>query len=94
MQAPFDAYCSMSALTMKGYLTKMGVPGRSESINAKYTEELRKLTTEQLNLILEVHHKGKQFRHGSTIETIMTELFERATNPETRDKHEKGTILA
>lgn len=59
---------------------------RSPEINDIYIRNLLKLETEKLELIVEAYQKEKQFRSGATIEHIMTELFERAANSETRKK--------
>lgn len=53
--------------------------------NAAYLKNLCKLSDRKLNLILEANQKGKQRRNQTTIDAIMTELFERSV-PETRKR--------
>ena len=57
---------------------------RDPELNRLYIEEVLKLTTARLSIIMAAYHSGKQYRSPSTIERITTELFERAVNSETR----------
>ena len=61
---------------------------RTPEINAIYLKHICKLSSEKLSLILEAFQKGKQWRSQVTMDAIMTELFERSANPETRGNHE------
>lgn len=61
---------------------------RTPESNALYIRNLKRLPTEQIELIIEAFQKGKQYRSGATIEHLMTELFERSAIPETRNEHE------
>ena len=56
------------------------VDGWPPSVNEAYLVHMRKLTTDQIELILEAYNKGKQWRSPLTIDVLTTELFERATN--------------
>ncbi len=61
---------------------------RTPEINAIYLRNLCQLESEKLSLILEAFQKGKQHRAQVTMDAIMTELFERSANSETRGKDE------
>lgn len=70
------------------------VLGKGKEIHCQQTSEayllhLRKLKTEQIELIIDASAKGKQHRNPLTIDVLMTELFERSANSETRKKHGK-----
>ena len=51
-------------------------------VSTSYLDNLRKLETEKIELIIEAYNKGKQWRSSSTIDVLLSELFERITNPE------------
>jgi hypothetical protein len=70
-------------LTLK---EKLGEEPISSDVNSTYLDNLRKLDTNQLELIIEAHNKGKQYRSPSTIDVLLSELFERATNPQKKKK--------
>lgn len=53
-------------------------------VNTDYLNNLRQLDTEKLELIVEAYNKGKQYRSANTIDVLLSELFERATNPSKR----------
>jgi hypothetical protein len=53
-----------------------------------YLKYMRQLSTKKLELILDAYKRGKQWRNATTMDVIMSELFERSVNPETRGKHE------
>ena len=76
-------------LSWNDEVDNIGIPIRSPEINAMYRKHLCELDSEKLSLILEAFQKNKQYRSQVTIDAIMTELFERSTNPETRGKHGK-----
>jgi hypothetical protein len=52
---------------------------QSPAVNEAYLHHIRQLPTEQIELIVEAYQKGKQTRSYSTIDVLMSELFERAT---------------
>lgn len=60
---------------------------RTPESNAAYIRHVLKLDSKKLSIILHVCQEGRCNRHPETIEAIMTELFERAANSETREKH-------
>lgn len=60
----------------------------NEEINELYLQEVCKLSTPRLNIILQYNAQGKQRRSPHTVERIMDELLMRATNPETRPTYE------
>jgi hypothetical protein len=53
-------------------------------LNTIYLNNLCQLETDKLELIVEAYNKGKQYRSASTIDVILSELFERVTNPRWR----------
>jgi len=53
-------------------------------VTAIYLKNLCRLSTDKIELIVEAYNKGKQFRSPSTIDVLLSELFERATNPQRR----------
>ena len=55
-------------------------------VTTTYLNNLRQLETDQLELIVEAYHKGKQWRSASTIDVLLSELFERATQKQKRKK--------
>ena len=61
---------------------------RTPEINEIYMKFVLAMSTERLSIIAEVFQAGKQYRSPLTIEAIMTELFERSANPETRKQYE------
>ena len=61
---------------------------RTPDTNQRYLKHLCDLDTDKLSLILEAYKLGKQFRHATTMDVIMSELLESSVNPETRHKHE------
>ena len=60
----------------------------SPELNTTYLKYICELETDKLELIVEAYNKGKQYRSASTIDVLLSELFERSANPETRSKHE------
>ena len=56
---------------------------------ALYLKYVLALDSEKLSLILEAFQKGKQYRKQETIDAIMTELFERSANSETKRRRRK-----
>lgn len=60
-----------------------------QQTNEAYLAYLCKLPTEQIELIIDANAKGKQHRSPLTIDVLMSELLERAANPDTRKKHGK-----
>lgn len=55
-----------------------------QAISREYERLVCQLTTEQLQLIIEAHQKGKIHRAPVTISMITTELFERELRGETQ----------
>ena len=49
-------------------------------VTTLYLNNLCQLSTEKLELIVDAYNKGKQWRSASTIDVLLSELFERATN--------------
>ena|ERR1035437_10303319 len=60
----------------------------NEKVSALYLKYILELPVNQLSTIVALHKEGVTVRHENTIAAIMTELFERAANSETRGKHE------
>ena len=58
----------------------------SPEVNTLYLEKLCKLDTQKLELIIEAYNKGKQYRSASTIDVLLSELFERSINRGKRKK--------
>lgn len=58
-------------------------------LNTIYLNNLRQLETEKLELIIDAYNKGKQYRSASTIDVLLSELFERATTSPIRRKRVK-----
>jgi hypothetical protein len=58
------------------------------AVHVIYMKKLLAMSSEKLNLILQAYQVGSQWRKQETIDAIMTELFERSADPETRSKHE------
>ena len=54
-------------------------------LTATYLYNLCKLSTDKIELIIEAYHKGKQWRSPSTIDVLLSELFERSTNKKRRE---------
>jgi hypothetical protein len=53
-----------------------------------YMKKVLALDSTKLSLIVEAFQNGQQYRKQETIDAIMTELFERSADPETKEKHE------
>jgi hypothetical protein len=62
---------------------------KPKEVNELYLKYLLELTTKQLNTVVDLHNKGVMTRAEVTIAAIMTELFERSVNSETKEKHEQ-----
>jgi hypothetical protein len=50
-----------------------------------YIKKVLAMSTERLDLIVKAFQTGQQYRKQDTIDAIMTELFERAVSPETKE---------
>ena len=80
----------MPMMTVKHLLNeRLGIEKTAPEVNETYLKELCKLDTNKIELIVEAYNKKKQWRSASTIDVLLSELFERATNPEKRKKYEK-----
>ena len=65
---------------IKEFLTDMGIhPGDNPQVNDVYLSRLKMLSTKQINLIIEADNKQVVRRAAATIDALMNELFERAT---------------
>jgi hypothetical protein len=76
-------------VSLKLAIIKKGGKVHSQQTNEIYLSYIRQLKTHQIELIIEAYTKGKQYRSAATIDVLMSELLERATNPETRKKRGK-----
>ncbi len=73
---------------MKNYLWAQELPFQSESINNTYLDEMMKLSSSDLELIVEADRKGKFRRAPHTIDAILSELLHRASISETKDTND------
>jgi len=60
-------------------------PRRNPLVNSLYLEKVKKLDSTKLSLIIESNKKGKISRSPTTIDALMTELFERSVHLEKED---------
>ena len=63
---------------------KLEKPINSAEINNLYLKRLLTLDSKKLSIILRAFQTGQQYRKQETMDAVMTELFERSVNPETR----------
>ena len=76
---------NLDAEAMKSTLAYKKLPTRSPSINTRYLDYLKKLSTRQLELVVEADRKEKIRRSPVTIHAIMDELFERSADPDPKE---------
>ena len=67
-------------------ISKHKVGEFSPKVHDSYMKRVLAMDSEKLSLIVHAFQTGQQYRKQETIDAIMTELFERSANPETKEK--------
>jgi hypothetical protein len=57
-------------------------------VHTIYMRNVLAMTSERLAIIVYAFQTGQQYRKQETIDAIMTELFERSANSETKEEYE------
>jgi hypothetical protein len=79
----------LSLQDLKEYISEdLDKPINTPEINALYLKKVVAMSSKRLSIILEAFQNGQMRRAQETIDAIMTELFERSANPETRSTDE------
>lgn len=74
----------LSTIELKDILMDLDLPTNNDEINNIYLKQICAMSTEALELVIRAHNAGIINRAQHTVDAIMTELFERAANSETK----------